>query len=247
MMVEDKVLSVFEEDAKEAIIERITIGVGYTSVLLSDGRCGLCSTLLNHSASCMVNKDPEEYEKHRAYEVLRSITSNHHLARVLAIATANALNHAFASQCPDDRGDLKKDLHIPEGGKVGMVGHFDPVVSYFSKCGIEVKTYDTGKHIGSESEFYDWAKHKADAMVITATSLINGSILHIFDMMGGKIVPTVLMGPSTIIRPEIYGDLPISVYAGTVPSDTDSIERVVRNGKGTRDIHKFARKVHLLV
>lgn len=247
MMVDDKILSVFKDDAKEAIIERITIGVGYTSVLLSDGRCGLCSTLLNRSKSCIVNKDPEEYEKHPAYELLRSIMSDHHLARVQAIATANALNHSFAGRCPDDQGDLMKVLHIPDGGKVGMVGHFEPVVSYLSQCGVEVKSYDLGKQIGSEAVFYDWAKSEADAMVITATSLIDGSIIHIFDMLGGKIVPTVLMGPSTIIRPEIYGDLPISVYAGTVPVDTASIERIVRNGRGTRDIHKYARKVHLLV
>lgn len=247
MVLEQRIMSLFAEEAGQVIIERITVGLGYTVVLLEDGRCGLCCTLLENDGRCVVNRDPEEYERKPALALLEKITTADRFSRVLAIATANALNHRLAYLCDDDNGNLLMDLQLEPGSRVAMVGHFDPVVAYFKRNNISIQIFDIGKHVGDETDFYDWARSEADAMVMTATSLINGSMEHVFDQMGGKILPTVLMGPSTIVRRELYRDLPITVCAGTVPVDIDAVERVVRNGKGTRAIHKHARKVHLFV
>jgi uncharacterized protein (DUF4213/DUF364 family) len=65
--------------------------------------------------------------------------------------------------------------------------------------------------------------------------------------MEGKTLPTVLLGPSTIMRPEIYKGLPLSMLGGTVPVDIPNTLKAIRNGRGTPVLHKYARTVRLLL
>lgn len=247
MIINDKILEVFHEEASLASIDQITIGLGYTALTLTDGRCGLCSTLIHNFSDCPVSQDPLDYEKKPALPLLQKITSKNPLARVLAIALVNALNYNYAYACSEDSGQLIQDLHLRKYDKVAMVGYFRPVAAYFEEGGIEVKSYDIGKQMGNLSEFYHWACSEADAVVITATSLINGTIEEVLAQLQEKTIPAVIMGPSTIMRPEIYSHLKVTMLAGTVALDTEAIVKAVRNGKGTRVLHKHAKKVQLMI
>ncbi len=247
MELDKKIISIFSHEANSIRVKCVTISLGYTSVLLEDGRCGLCCTLLDQMGSCNVNKERKEYEGEVAINLLNGLKVDTRLSRVLAIATVNALNQPFVATCPIDSGDLMSDLHIPNGGSVAMVGHFDPVVAYFNRNGVEVKCYDKGKSIGNENEFYDWSKNEADALVLTATSVINGTCEEVLSRLGNRNIPTVLMGPSTIMRPEVFAHLPITMLAGINPIDICGVQRVIRNAKGTRDILKYSHKVKLMI
>ena len=247
MVLDHQILSLFHDDAENSVIDEIHLGLGYTAVTLTDGRCGLCCTLLEHSSSCSVNKNPLDYEKKNALTLLQAIQSEHPLDRTMAIALVNALNAPFAAGCPDDPKTLEEDLHLAKGSKVAMVGYFDPIVRQLAKDGIEVVAYDIGKKIGSEKEFYCWAKSHADALILTATSVITQSTESVFAHMEGKQIPTVLMGPSTIMQPKIYNGLPITMLSGTVPVDITNILKAIRNGRGTPVLHKYARMVRLLL
>jgi uncharacterized protein (DUF4213/DUF364 family) len=247
MNLNHEILSFFQKEAEQSTVDEIYLGLGYSAVTLSDGRCGLCCTFSGDSTKCTVNKNREDYEKQKASLLLENIQSENLLDRTMAIALVNALNANFASTCPDDPKTLEEDLQLKEGSKVAMVGYFEPIVRQLAKNHIEVVAYDIGKKIGSEKEFYCWAKSHAEALILTATSVITNSTESVFEHMEGKTLPTVLLGPSTIMRPEIYKGLPLSMLGGTVPVDIPNTLKAIRNGRGTPVLHKYARTVRLLL
>jgi hypothetical protein len=126
-----------------------------------------------------------------------------------------------------------------------MIGYFAPIVSYLGEHGITVRAYDIGKEVGSKDDFYTWAETESDALILTATSLINSSLEEVLSHFGGNRIPTVLMGPSTIMAKELYRDLPIDLLAGSTVSNRDGVIKSIRNGRGTPYLHKDCKKVRL--
>lgn len=245
MELNTRIFELFADEADRSVIDEVHIGLGYTAVTLNDGRCGLCATLMDPAESCSVNRNPSDYEGRPAIQLLRHIRNGDLLTRVSAVALVNALNQPFARSLPEDRGDLMDQLALSAGSRIAMVGHFAPVAERLLEAGCTVKTFDTGRKIGSETEFYSWATKEADALILTATSVCNNTMENVLDRFASHRVPTVVMGPSTIMHPDIYGDLPVSLLAGTVVIDVRSILKAVRNGRGTLEIHHQAHKVVL--
>lgn len=234
-----------QSEAADAVISQLYLGLGYSAVTLEDGRCGLCSTWIDGKESCTLFKEPFEVEGSRAEVLLEKISSHDTITRTAVIALINALNYRYAASCEDDRGTLFDDLGLISGSSCAMVGYFGPVVTQLESAGIAVRAYDIGKGVGEKDSFYQWARQEADAVIVTATSMINNSMEDIFDQLKGRGLPAAVMGPSTIMIPEIYSEFPVKVLAGTVPTDIAGVLRAVRNGKGTPVIHRYSRKVYL--
>lgn len=247
MHIDSLIVEQFHTLAEQATIDQLHLGLGYSAVTLTDGRCGLCCTLTNQTPHCTVFKEPD-YEGKSATLLLHRITSDDMLTRVGAIALVNALNQSFALSCPEDHNeDLIADLQLSFGSKVAMLGHFAPVASYLEASKVQVRVLDIGKQVGDETEFYTWARKEADAIVLSATSVILGNTERTFELLDYKEVPTVVLGPSAIVSRSIYSHLPVTMVAGTVPLDTDAILKAIRNGRGTPHLHKHAKKVKLML
>ncbi len=244
MEINRKILTVLQEEAEHSVIDQIHLGLGYTAVTLKDGRCGLCSTWIEKKNTCTVFKETEDYEGGSALPLLQKIISEDTITRTVVIALVNALNYRKATAYADDTGTLFPDLKLSTGKQVAMIGYFAPIAKQLNTMGVAVTAYDIGKGVGSEHEFYAWAKEEADAMILTATSVINNSTEHVCEQIGYKDIPTVIMGPSTIMIPSIYEHLPITLCAGTVPTDIPGTLKAIRNGKGTPVLHRYARKVY---
>ncbi len=244
MRLNEIILTHFKEKAAFSIIEEIHLGLGYSVVTLTDGRCGLCHTWIDSKDSCTLFKEQADFEGGSALELLQMIHSENHITRSAVIALVNALNQGQAASFPDDTGTLFEDLGLRPGSRLAMVGYFAPVVRRLQQAGIEVKAHDIGKGVGDPDEFYGWARKRADAMILTVTSVINNSIEGVFSSMGYQEIPTAVMGPSTIMAPELYDHLPVTVLAGTLPLDTPGVLKAIRNGKGTPELLKFSKKVY---
>jgi len=245
MLLNDNILRQFKTNAALEAIEEIHLGLGYTAVTLANGNCGLCYTPKEKSGTCTVFKDPMEFEKNPAIILLERIHDEDPIIRCLAIALANALNHSYAMGLPNDDGDIMGDLHLKRGSKIAMIGYFGPIIAQLEKQGVEVRSYDIGKEIGKEKSFYSWAKEHADALILTATSLINNSTEAIFEKLGTTTLPSILMGPSTIASPNLYDHLGITYCAATVATDVPGILKDIRNGRGTPYLHRHSKKVML--
>jgi uncharacterized protein (DUF4213/DUF364 family) len=247
MKLNDTIFSVFADEADRSVIGEIHIGIGYTAVLMQDGRCGLCATLCDSTEAYQMNTDSNDYEGRSAIQLLRHIRNEDTtlISRIMAIALVNALNQPFARSLPEAPHDWHRDLDLPEGASIAMVGYFSPVSDRFEEKGFTVRTLDLGKNLGEPKEFYPWAAQQADALVITAASLVNNSLESLFSHFSGRSIPTLLLGPSTILHPDVYADLPITALAGSAVIDTSDMLKAVRNGRGSLDVHRQAKSVYL--
>ncbi len=244
MVIDEKIFESFRDEASDYNISRLTIGLGYTASELEDGRTGIAYTWLNRKEGCSVIKGPDSFEGKSASGLLEKIFSPVPLERTLAVATANALNHKTAAAFKDDEGSLVADINSGKGSRIAMVGFFGPVVELLRANGSETVVYDIGKNSGNPDEFFPFLEHKADALILTSTSLLNGSMEDVLARLAGRRIPVVLLGPTTIMKPELYSHLPVTILAGTVPVNSEKVVQAIRNGKGTPVIQKFARKVY---
>lgn len=244
-MIETAIIDRFSRQASENRISSIYLGLGYCAVCLEDGSVGVAATLLPPVSGCRVWKDPVEYEG-RSAKVLLDVLADpdrERLSRSLAIALVGALNQRGSSTLLTDTLSVTEHLGVGHNGKVAMIGSIEPIVRELSSQGIEVRQYDIGKGIGEQREFHFWCSTEADALVLTATSIILGGFDRIWQQIG-RHLPTMLVGPSTILSPEIYRDYPIHHCCGIHITDGQEVLKAVRQGRGTKAILAGARKVY---
>ena len=247
MEINDKIYRYFSDAAKSVRVSALTIGLGYTAVELEDGRTGLAYTWLDRKTGCSVIKGTENFEGETASVLLEKIFSEEPIERTLAVAAVNALNRDTAAAFDDDRGMLLSDIGAGAGKSVAMVGFFGPVISQLDESGAGTVVFDIGKGAGNADEFFPFLEKEADALILTSTSILNGSTEDILGHIQDRSIPVVLIGPTTIMKPEIYSHLPVSILAGTVPVDSQKVVQAVRNGRGTPVIQRYARKVYTAV
>lgn len=243
MEVYKKMYAALEGKAKNINILNLTIGLGYTAVSLEDGSIGLAYTWLDSKKSCTLFKDPEDYEGKPAIGLLDKLFSTNLVEKSVAMAAVNAVNYSNCLSLPDDKGNLIEDLAISEGTKVSMIGFFAPVVEEIKKNGGIMNVFDIGKGVGAKDEFYEKLEKDTDSVILTSTSLINGSTEEVLSHVQ-EGTPCVMLGPTTPMMPEVFSHLPVTILGGMQPRDRDTVIKVIRHGKGTRDIQKYSRKVY---
>lgn len=228
-------------------IDKIQIGISYTAVTTSEGGCGLSFTFLDGKRSCTTVKDPMDYEGEYAARALNLLFSNSIVERSAAIALVNALNYPKAAAMDTDSGTLFRDLGIVPGGNISMVGYFGPVLRELEKIQVNVDILDRGRDIGEKDSFYGKLKEgNTDALILTSTSIINGTTEEILSNIHPS-VPCAMLGPTTPMIPEGFNHLPVNILAGTVPLDFEGVFKAIRHGKGTPVIQKSCKKVYALL
>lgn len=232
------------DKAKQVAVETLSIGIGYTAVTTSDGGIGLAYTYFETKKSCSMVETTIDYEGKRASLLLEKLHSEHPIERSAAFALVNALNHSKAMELPQDTNNtlLYDTLEMREGTRIAMVGLFAPLLRAFESRKALVEVLDASRGVGNPGPFYEKLGSWAHVLILTSTSLLNGTCEGILGRVG-KGVTTVLLGPSTPMVPEAFRDLPVQVLAGSVPTDRERVLKAVRHGMGTPMLHKYSRKV----
>lgn len=244
-MIETAIIDRFSRPASENRISSIYLGLGYCAVCLEDGSVGVAATLLSPVSGCRVWKDPVQYEGRSAKVLLDVLadTDRERLSRSVAIALVGALNQKMAGTLLPDALSAAEHLGVDKNSKVAMIGSIEPIARELSTQGVQIRQYDIGKGVGEQREFYSWCSTKADALVLTATSIILGGFDMIWQQIG-RPLPTMLVGPSTILSPEIYRTYPVRHCCGIHITDGQEVLKAVRQGRGTKAILSGARKVY---
>jgi hypothetical protein len=161
----------------------------------------------------------------------------------MALALINALNHKRAVSFPSGRKDtaMLDILEIGVGTRVAMVGYFGPMIPMLKERGAHLEIVDWGRDMGSTERLYDRLGNWAEVLVLTATSLLNGTTEEIL-AAAGPGVRTLVLGPSTPMVPEAFDHLPVRLLAGTVPMDRDKVLAAIRHGAGTPVILRSSKK-----
>ena len=245
MILNQKLFESVCDAAVRVTVDQVMIGLGYTAVSLSDGGMGIAATGVALDGSHSGNMDVVDYERRPAVDLLEGIRSPDPMLRTMALALINALSQTSAIQLPEDTRNriLFDRFGILDGARVAMVGYFPPLVRFLEKKQIPLSVIDDARGIGNKKTFYGQLADWAQVLILTATSIVNGTMEDILKHAGPGL-ETVVLGPSTPMLPEAFAHLPIHMLAGSAITDHEGAMKAVRHGGGTRALKPFTRKVY---
>ncbi len=211
-------------------IEHILSGNRYTAVLLTNGNIGVCANLTNKVASAIpdLKGAPPDLSK-----------ISH---RIIYTAYLNACHnyHGFDSS-KDDIWDV---LDFTQEQRTVMVGLFKPIVRKFEEAGVPLEIFDM---IKADNRLTEMNRQKeilkqADAVILTSTSVFNGTFLDTVNATP-EGCHVYLLGPSSIMVPELlqYKNIKM-IFGATFEKNDTRVLDVIENHGGTRQFLKFGGK-----
>lgn len=223
----------------------VRIGLGYTAVLLDDGAAGVAYTFREAAGGCSVYRNIRPLAGQPAASLLALFEAGGSLEASLALAAANALfNRPDPAHCP---GDILEHLPIGPRDRVGMVGHFGPLVPAIRKQAEALHIFEQidlpqgGLLPVAEAERLLPACQVA---LLTSTALINQTAEHLLGL-AENCRDIVLLGASTPLAPEVFAGTPVTRLSGITVTDPDAILRIVSEGGGMRFFKPHVQKVNL--
>jgi hypothetical protein len=234
--------------AREARVSDVRIGLGYTAVMLADGRTGVAFTFRDQAkGGCSVLNGIRPLSTRPAADLLALLESQDAIEAGVGLACANALANRDEAAYLD--GDILDHLNLGPEDHVGMVGHFGPLVGPIQKRARSLTVFER-VHRGSvllrPQEEAEAALPGCQVALITATSVINHTVDNLLEAARG-CREVVLLGASTPLLAEVFGALKVTMLSGVVVKNSDEVLRVVSEGGGMRQFSPYVRKVTVRV
>ncbi len=220
--------------AERCIVRDVRIGLGYTAVALESGHAGVAWTPKSEAHSCTHLSGAGSLTGRPASVLLPMLCHQKlPLARAVGLATANALL-ASLPLSGTSADEIIASLDIGADDRVAMVGYFAPVVAKIQKSGCRLDIIELRGGDGTTRTPEEGRTALADCSVaiITATSLINGTLADILSDLGSPRA-AVMLGPSTPLCPSAFQGTTITHLAGARVRDTAGVLRTVSEGGGT--------------
>ncbi len=230
------------------LVEDFVVGLGLVGVKLSDGGAGVAYNLRGDLlGQCEeFSQTKGEYRLllepgMKAEEFVRAFTHPNPIARSLALATMNAIFNRGTFK----KGDVLEYMGIEPGEKVGVIGEIGPIILTLTENGNEVLVFERNPRRGI---LPDWTimshLESCDAVIISASSIVNWTIEWVLDYVGTDKV--AIVGPSA---PLVEGIFPVKVIGGAVVLDPDRMIKELSRAFGTTGVYRtrLAEKVNLLL
>ena len=213
-------------------IKEVVIGEKYLAVVLKNGDMGVCAILKNQIEDGISN-----------IEELNLDSPSH---RIFYTAWLNAkLNYRNDYSDQKDIFDL---IDFLKYDKIVMIGYFKPVAEKLRNAEINFSIFDLYKQ---DKEIVPLEMQReyvrgADAVILTATSLFNGTFRNIVCNTSPDACDIFVLGPSAILSRELFKYRNVKNLFGFVfPKDAEKALQVIREGGGTRSFNKFGSKVYI--
>jgi uncharacterized protein (DUF4213/DUF364 family) len=221
----------------------IRIGLGYTAVLVEDGRCGLAYTLHEKEyESCCVVPDAGKLAGRSISELISWIKMPDATACAIGLAAVNAVLTPPAAAVESDISDL---LPVTAEDTVGMIGYFGPLVKPLKErvraMHIFERRPDPGYGILPESAAKDLLP-ECRVVIITATAILNHTIDDLLDL-SKNAREIAILGPSTPFIPEVFLRRGVTLLSGIQVVDPGRILQIVSEGGGTRQFGRAVKKL----
>ncbi|MCD6353125.1 MAG: DUF364 domain-containing protein [Proteobacteria bacterium] len=245
-MIADQVREFVLEKGEGKRIADLRIGLGYTSALLNDGKAGVAYTFKESLPDgCSVFTGNRPLAGKSIQQVINYIGSPVLLESSVGIAVANALINREREG--EKEGDVLDILKLDKDDRVGMVGFFGPLVAPLKKRVRELTIFE--RSIRMSKGFFPAEKAAeelpaCDIALITSTSLINGTMDSLIDS-ARKCREIVLLGASTVLAPEIFQPLGVTLLSGVIVTDPPTILQIVSEGGGMRFFKNHIKKVNI--
>ncbi len=234
--------------ARDVSVADVRIGLGYTAVLLEDGRAGVAYTFRAEArGGCSVFTGLRPLSGRPATDLLALIESPDAIEAGVGLACANAL--ANRDQPEHLTGDILEHLEVGPADDVAMVGHFGPLVETIRKRARSLTIFErvtTPTGLLRPQEEAVATLPRCQIALITATSIINHTFDGLLDAARGCRQVAVL-GASTPLLAEAFSTTGVTILAGVVVIAVDEVLRVVSEGGGMRQFSPHVRKVTMKV
>lgn len=209
-------------------IEKLVTGIKYTAVLFKNGNIGVCANL-----GYKINTEINNYSNLNLNDFSHRIVLNAYFNALLNYS--NKLNKT---------GDLFDVVNFQEFKNIVMVGLFKPIVEKFQEDNIPITVFDYKKPdsiLTSMSEQKHFLK-KADAVILTATSIFNLTFLELINEINDDC-SIYMLGPSSIMAKEIlqYRNIKM-IFGATFKKFDNRVLEIIKNDGGTRKFLKFGNK-----
>jgi uncharacterized protein len=229
------------EESRRFAVEEVRIGGSYVAVVLSGGHIGLAACLKEGAgARIEPRRAPGVFPGKGADALLTFLISGTGtVERALGLATANALIHPPAPEQEEDTIGL---MALRPGERVAMVGLFRPIVPRIEATGVTLSVIERDTLEQERRQVLE----ACDVAVITATTLLNGTLEGILGELG-RPRHVALIGPSTPLCEEIFRATPVTHLGGSAVVDGAAVLRVISEGGGTPAMRPYLRFVNVMV
>ncbi len=246
-MLVDEICGQLSAPAADHYAADVRIGLGYTAVLLEDGRCGLAYTLHEEEyETCCVIPDAGTLAGRKASELAAWVKMSDTTACAIGLATLNAI---IGSPVGAVESDILNLLPVGPDDSVGMIGYFGPLVGPLRERARELHVFERrpnpGYGILPESAAQDLLP-QCRIVILSATTILNHTVDALLDSCKAA-KEIVLLGPSTPFMPEIFSSRGVTILSGLQVIDASYVLRVVSEGGGTRQFGRAARKLTLRI
>jgi len=210
-----------------SLIKDFISGARYVAVLFENGNIGLCATLGQNVNAAIPDKIDLEDLGHRIF--------------------LNAYYNALLNYNQEyfEEMDIFEAVDFKKFSNIVMVGNFKPVVKRFQKANIPLFIFDMRDDEVILQEMKDQMEfiRKADAIILTATSMFNKSYLELIENSSDN-ASIYILGPSAIMHPDMKAYRNVKMIFGSVfdPFDERVLD-VVKANMGTRYFSPFSKKV----
>lgn len=212
-----------------SLVKDFVCGARYVAVLFQNGNIGLCATI----GETVKAEIPKEIDLENAEH------------RIFLNAYYNALLNY--DQTYNEEKDIFEAVDFKQFSNIVMVGNFRPVVKRFQEANIPLFIFDKREDEEILQEMKDQMQYirKADAIVLTATSMFNQSFMELIEN-SAKNAKIYILGPSAIMHPDMKKYRNVEMIFGSVyePNDQRVLD-VIRANLGTRYFSPFSRKVFI--
>jgi uncharacterized protein (DUF4213/DUF364 family) len=234
--------------SEQQTVRRVQVGLIYSAVELASGALGVAYTF-PESRTCRGGEDAAERPLigAKASVLLRGLGGRELLASTLGLAAANALLARALPSSQERESDVLDVLRIREGDRVCMVGCFLPVLAELQDRPISITSVDQVAKAGSlPAQEAERLLPSSEVAIITATSLINGTLDHLLELCL-QCREVALLGPSTPLLPEAFAGTPVTCLAGIRAQQPDGVLQSIAEGHGFRVFKRYVRKVCLRI
>lgn len=229
------------ETRQQQKISRVVLGLGYFAVEVEGSGVGLCANILSQEkTSCTVFPRAGSLKGSRVSDLFELGMKGGLPGRSIALAALNAVSNQEKDSGAQE--DVFEAAGVREGDRVVMVGFIAPVAAMLKAKGCTVDIFEHRRHDDVRIRPQEAMKEclsRADVAIVTATSIINGSLSDILAFQSGARA-MILMGPSTPMLPRVFSSTPVTFLAGCRVVDAGKALDIVMEGGGTQILYKNA-------
>jgi len=218
------------ENLEDLTLSKVCISLCYTAVMLNNGYVGLCHTPTEDIAHTHWDRR-RDFHGSRALDIAQLANSFEIVERVVGIATLNAISQHLMDLEGYSRNfgaDAMAEIDVRAEDEVAVVGYIRPLVGKLRTRARRVHVFEHNPQLRGDAlpdTFVDSVLPKCDVVVISGSSLANGTVDRLLELSrGARIV--AFAGPTASTLPEPFFERGVKIIAGVRAKGSKVLEAV---------------------